>query len=63
VTAEQRKAIVDAIRRQTAANTKTQDAAQQTMIRNGFYTSDGKLTPEYGGKASAPMGKKGAKAA
>ena len=51
MTQAQRAAIRDALSRWTEEATVTKEAAREHLIREGFYTSDGKLTPPYGGKA------------
>lgn len=42
-----------AIKKMIALHTKTVTASKKTarasLIKDGFYTSDGKLKPEYGG--------------
>jgi hypothetical protein len=35
----------------TREATKSPQAAREHLVRDGFYTKDGKLTPAYGGKA------------
>lgn len=51
---QRNSAIKQLIKDYTAKNTKTPEAARAALIREGIYTADGKLMPEFGG----PRGKK-----
>jgi hypothetical protein len=51
MTQAQRDAIREALNRWTREATKSPEAARDHLIRDGFYTEDGKLTPAYGGRA------------
>jgi hypothetical protein len=44
---EQRQAVKEAIKRQTALNTASPQAALEALVRMGIYTKDGKIAPEY----------------
>jgi hypothetical protein len=48
-TEAQRATIRDMIERHTAAATADRKTARQTLIKEGVYTSKGKLTAQYGG--------------
>jgi hypothetical protein len=48
--AERNARILKAIREYTEENMATPELARATLIREGFYTEDGKLRPEYGGE-------------
>jgi hypothetical protein len=51
MTAEaQRAAIKKMIDDHTRDVTTSKEKARQSLIREGFYTPDGKLTEQYGGK-------------
>jgi len=47
ITDEQRQAIRAAIKRQTAVNTASPEAALAALVRMGIYTEDGRIAPEY----------------
>jgi len=51
MTIKQREALKKLIERHTAAATATKETARQTLIRQGIYTDDGRLTPDFGGRA------------
>ncbi|MEJ0066869.1 MAG: hypothetical protein WDM85_16765 [Caulobacteraceae bacterium] len=51
MTQAQRNAIREELTRWTQKATETKQAAREHLIREGFYTADGKLTAPYGGKA------------
>ncbi len=52
MTQEQRNsAIKKLIRDYTAKNTKSPQAARAALIKEGIYTQEGKLMPEFGGPA------------
>lgn len=42
-------ALLAYIEEYTAANTATKADARATLIREGIYTEDGELEPEFGG--------------
>jgi len=44
---EQRQAVKEAIKRQTALNTASPQAALEALVRMGIYTEDGEIAPEY----------------
>jgi hypothetical protein len=50
---EQAARVRAAIERYTKKNTKTQKAAREALIREGIFTSEGKLSPRYGGPRKA----------
>ncbi len=37
----------EAIKRQTALNTASQQAALEALVRMGIYTENGEIAPEY----------------
>jgi hypothetical protein len=45
------------LRRYTAANTVSRETALAAMVRSGFLTPEGELTPEYGGPQPAIVDK------
>jgi hypothetical protein len=47
MTDEKRQAIRNAIKRQTAANTASRQAARAALVRMEIYTKDGEVAPEY----------------
>jgi hypothetical protein len=51
MTQAQRDAIRDALNRWTEEATVDRQAARDHLIRDGFYTADGKLTAPYGGES------------
>jgi hypothetical protein len=53
MTQAQRDAIRQELNRWTKEATATRATAREHLIREGFYTEDGKLAPIYGG---APIG-------
>lgn len=57
MTDAQRKAIKILIERHTAANTATPEIARSSLIREGLYTNEGKIAPEYGGSTKAASNK------
>jgi hypothetical protein len=46
--------IKQLIREYTEEHTKTPEAARAALIREGIYTSDGELMPEFGGPSVNP---------
>jgi len=46
----QRDAIKKMIDKHTKDVTESKEKARQSLIKEGFYTSDGNLTEQYGGK-------------
>lgn len=46
----QRAAIKKMIERHTKKVTASKEVARDSLIKEGVYTRDGKLTPSYGGK-------------
>jgi hypothetical protein len=46
----QRAAIKKMIERHTKIVTVSKETARESLIKEGVYTQDGKLTPPYGGK-------------
>jgi len=48
----QRKAVKRAIQRQGAKNAATKKAAKAFLVRKGYLTKAGKLSPDYGGHAT-----------
>ena len=53
-----RREIRNLIRAHTAQNTKSPEAAQASLVRRGVYTTQGDLTPEYGGEPKDKAGGK-----
>lgn len=52
MTHEQRnRKILDAIAQETARAVMSKKAARETLIKEGIYTSKGKLRAEYGGES------------
>jgi hypothetical protein len=51
MTQTQRDAIREALDRWTEEATASRAAAREHLIRDGFYTADGRLTAPYGGEA------------
>ncbi|MGH6970128.1 MAG: hypothetical protein ACREEQ_00830 [Caulobacteraceae bacterium] len=51
MTQTQRDAILEALDRWTEEATASRAAAREHLIRDGFYTADGRLTAPYGGEA------------
>lgn len=49
MTEAQRSALMQLIEDYTRANTATPEAARAALIREGIYTADGELMPEFGG--------------
>jgi len=47
--AQRNAAIKQLIKDYTRKNTKTPEAARAALIKEGIYTRDGKLMPEFGG--------------
>ena len=47
MTDQKREAIREAIKRQTAVNTASPEAARAALVRMGLFTKDGKVAPEY----------------
>jgi hypothetical protein len=52
MTQAQRDAIRNALNRWTEEATVNRQTAREHLIRDGFYTEDGKLAPPYGGKVA-----------
>lgn len=50
MTQAQRDAIREALDRWTEQATANRAAAREHLIRDGFYTADGRLTAPYGGE-------------
>ena len=50
--AERTTRFMEMAARHTAKHTVSKKAARDLLIREGIYTKDGKLAPEYGGKVS-----------
>lgn len=51
---EKERAIIrEALAKRTAEAAKSPEAAKARLVREGFYTPNGQLTPEYGGKRVA----------
>jgi len=48
----QRAAIKEMINRHTQTATADRQTARDSLIREGFYTADGKLAEQYGGEKS-----------
>lgn len=48
---ERRAAIIKLIERYTEANCTDAATARRALIREGIYTEEGELAPEYGGPA------------
>jgi hypothetical protein len=46
----QRAAIKKLIKQHTKTVTADKETARQSLIKEGFYTSEGKLTERYGGE-------------
>jgi hypothetical protein len=46
----QRAVIKKLIKQHTKTVTANKETARQSLIKEGFYTSDGKLTERYGGE-------------
>lgn len=46
---ERRAKVVKALDDYTTANTASPQAARAALIKEGIYTTDGQLRPEYGG--------------
>ena len=44
-----RKAILEFIEKHTKSVTVSKETARESLIKEGFYTKDGKLTERYGG--------------
>lgn len=55
---ERNKIIRNAIARHTAANTTSRAAARKVLISEGIYTSDGRLSADYGGTPAEPKARK-----
>ena len=54
MTDQDRKALLDRMVRATReAKTLPPAEALRRLVEGGFYTEEGKLTPQYGGKATA----------
>jgi hypothetical protein len=51
---ERNLVIKQLIREYTEEHTKTPEAARAALIREGIYTSDGELMPEFGGPSVNP---------
>ena len=51
ISAERYSAIKRLIRDYTKKHTKSPEAARAALIREGIYTHDGQLMPEFGGPA------------
>lgn len=49
MTEEQRAKLLKFIDEYTAKNTVSQKVAREALIREGIYTKDGNLRPEFGG--------------
>lgn len=49
----ERDIIRDALQKRIAEATNNPDKARARLVREGFYTAGGQLTPEYGGKKVA----------
>lgn len=49
----QRALLKKIIERHTKKVTATKKAARDSLVKEGFYTEEGKLTEEYGGKKKA----------
>jgi len=49
--AQRNSAIKQLIKDYTRENTKSPESARAALIREGIYTKDGKLMPEFGGPA------------
>lgn len=45
--AERNAALSSKMRRYTTANTTTQRAAQDALVREGFYLKNGKAAPQF----------------
>ena len=50
MTIKQREALKKLIERHTVAATATKETARLTLIRQGIYTVEGRLTPDFGGR-------------
>ena len=48
--AAKRAAFAMMVKRYTKAKRATREIARETLIAEGIYTADGKLTVEYGGE-------------
>lgn len=46
---QRNEAIAKLLQRRTVEVTASREIARKTLIREGIYTSDGKLSAEYGG--------------
>lgn len=49
--AQRNQKILDAIAEQTARATASKKVARETLIREGIYTTRGKLRVEFGGQS------------
>ena len=50
---KQREEIVKALESRTKAATTSKKAAREFLIREGYHTSSGELSPNFGGKKTA----------
>lgn len=50
IDAERRAAIEELIATYTKTHGATKQSARAALIREGLYTEDGELSPEFGGK-------------
>lgn len=49
-TENRRTAILSLIKRHTKTHSASRKAARDALVKEGIYTSDGKLEAEYGGE-------------
>ena len=56
MTEEQRQAFKQIAERYTEVNTATRAIARAAIVRDGIRLPDGRLAPEYGGKAAKKAG-------
>lgn len=48
--AERNRKIIEGIEAETERALVSKEAARELLIREGIYTTDGKLRPEFGGE-------------
>ncbi|MEY2927194.1 MAG: hypothetical protein RL367_1671 [Pseudomonadota bacterium] len=54
--AQRNAAIIAGIKKYTAENTVSKEAAMAALIRGGFFTSDGKVAPAFAPSKKAKAG-------
>jgi hypothetical protein len=53
MTQKQREKIFQALESRTQEATASKKAAREFLVRQGYHTKDGELSPEFGGKKVA----------